>query len=175
MILATSVARFNDGNETDYIFNIDRDDLLNVGPDGKIISSFAPGDDIYYIVNMSSNVSIDEVVVTDGSMRSLGVVERSGSDQKLFTSREEKEKESLSIKHANPTVSYTFIGRRGKVYDKLSAIGEKSFTPELSMTPFLCDFKYSFRAISFVFSAPDVILGKDETYDIGIVFYITVR
>ena len=50
------------------------------------------------------------------------------------------------------------------------------YTPDQSVTPFLTRFNYTYNALSYRLTPPiDLVLEDDETYDIGVVFYIEVN
>jgi hypothetical protein len=174
-VKATTVVSFNGSDDTEYIFNIELDDILNLDSEGNTKTSFSPSDIIYLIVNRSSNVDIEEIVCTDGTILSLGMVTREGVADNLFTSRDPKESDEFSLSHVPSSVTKSYVGRTGFLTETVSSIGNRKYIPEQTLTPFLTKFTYSFQAISYEYTPPGITLGPEESYDVAIVFYIKVR
>jgi len=177
MIEATTVVSFNTTNavEVEYIFNIALDDTLNVDSSGEVVTQFGSGDEVYLIVNKSSNVTVDAVVVTDGSISYVGAVSRSGEEQVLFSKRDSSDDAVHSMAIVPTTVDVTYTGSRSGAYTKeVSSIGVVSFDPDITKTPFLANLIYSYNCSLYKLQAPVLSLAADETHNIAVVFYITV-
>ena len=176
MIEATTVVSFNttDAAEVDYVFNIQLDDVLNINSDGDVVTQFGSGDKVYMTANKSTNVTVDAVVSTDGVMSYLGSVSRSGKDQVLFTQREKAEDDIHTMAIVPTVVDVTYTGRLGAYTKETSRIGVVSITPDIAKTPFLANLLYDYSCSSYKLQAPILDLETDETYNIAVVFYITV-
>lgn len=139
-----------------------------------VITTFPPGSDIYLLANRSSNVSIDDVRVTDGSIVSQGVVSRSGEESNLFTGIEDSadDEYQLSVVPSNVTTSY--MGNTGRLDQATSNTGITTFLHNVNYAPFLADFAYDYSCNLYKLQSPTMTIEEDETYSIAVVFYITV-
>lgn len=178
-IEATTVVTFGEGvsSQTDYLFTIEIDKLFNLDPDGNIKSTFDPDDGpVYLAVNKTSNVTITAVVSTDGSIQSVGNETRSEQQQNLFASRDQNDIDTLQLAHAFASLSYSYLGRQGNVSSSTSSIGQVTLTPAISLTPFMADISISYPVVIYKLNPPEGLnLGEEDTYNIGVVFYITVN
>lgn len=175
-IEATTVVSFNTTDDTaDYVFNLLLDDTLNLDSDGEPKTSFYDTDSaVYLLANKSTNVTIDQVLTTSGSIKSLGQVSRDKSETNLFTSLESAADDSYTIQMIPSSVDADWIGNTGAVEGEISDIGITSYIPDIRLTPFLCEFSYYYSCDSYKFTPPSMSLSEDETFQVGIVFYITV-
>lgn len=175
-VQATTVVSFNDNNDTtDYIFKIELDETLNLDENGDVKTSFSPGDVIYLQVNKSSNVDITAVAVTDGSITSTGVGARKGETSNLFSNREVATDDEFTLDRIPTNCAVSYTGKQGAVEQSVTNIGQYKFVPDITSTPFIAKFNYSYKVNSYKYVAPTLDLEEDETYDVAIVFYITVR
>ena len=177
MIEATTVVSFNtsDGETADHVFSIQLDDTLNKDSKGEVVTQFGSGDNVYLTANKSTNVTVDAVICTAGAISSPSKVSRKGEEQVLFTEREKAEDGIHRMSIVPTVVDVTYTGsRRGAYTKETSNIGVVKLTPDIRKTPFLANLIYSYNCLLYCLSAPKLSLKADETYNIAVVFYITV-
>lgn len=176
---ATTRVQFNEGSvDTNAIFNITPDDVLNVDDEGNIISTVYPGESFFYWVNHSPNLVITEVVCTHGSIVQLGTVVRGITENKLFASRahDEEDRDEYNVPVIPTAVVDTALGRTYREIetevDEVTRAQTKRIVPVFS-APVMVSFETTFQALSYRFTAPALNLAEDEKYPIGIVFYVS--
>ena len=158
----------------DYLFNIDIDDILNVDEVGDSKSSFGPGDQVYIAVNHSTNVIIDEVVSTDGSVQYIGSESRNKIDTTLFAGREAEDLDKYEFDVVPSKYTIKYLGRAGSVTPAADPIGRVSLTGDADKAPFMASIDTEYAVKVYRLSVPEMELEEDESYPIGIVFYISL-
>lgn len=158
-------------DDTEYIFDVELDDELN----GEDVSSFPPDTPAYIKVNKSANVDITDVVALEGSVAYYTSGSRSGNKEQLFATRDEKETGEFKLGIVPSTIDVSYRGRQGALTQQGSDIGEYVVVPNQSYTPFLATFTYSQSCRIYQFVPPPMSLEENETYNIYVVFYITVN
>lgn len=175
-VQATTVVSFNSGSDAEYVFNLELDESLNLDLEGEVKSSFSPSDIIYLQVNKSDNVDIIDIVVTSGKISINGNDTREATVNNLFVARDETEDTGeFLLPHIASDFSVSFIGKTGAVEDSVTSIGQSKLIPDKTKTPFIAEIKYTYKVTSYKFTAPDIELEENETYETAIVFYINVR
>lgn len=174
MFETTVTVVFNDGEDNDHIILAELDDVLNVDSDGEVISTFAPGDEPYIRFNASDNVTIDSVVATDGGVLSLGNVSRTIELEQLFASNDAAEPDELSFSVVVDTVDVSYIGRDGSFTTKDLGNGMLKYVGDIASVPFLMAATIDYTAKSYQLIPPTLNLDEEETYNIYVVFYVTV-
>ncbi len=138
------------------------DDFLNVDAAGEVITSFAPGDRIYFLVQVLAGLVLEDVRCSDGSLSHLGNVTRQQTDR--LNIAEDTDSVSLSkIPHGGLTP--VWYGNEGDV-----SLNENELTVRGPL-PAVVDMSYSYRAISYLQIAPDIDLEADTTYPLMITAY----
>jgi len=175
MIEATTVVSFNKTSDTtDYVFNLELDDILNLDSEGEPKSSFSPDDVVYILANKSSNVSITAVKSTAGNVSNLGGVSRNGDTTNLFAGRDPDEDDTFELGIIPTSVDISYIGNLGRLSEEVSGIGVRTYTHNVDYAPFIAEFNYNYNCASYKLSPPPMDLGEGESFPIAVVFYITV-
>ncbi len=143
-----------------------------------VVTTFPPESDVYLIINKSSNVTIDEVRCTGGSIRKQGTVTRTGSSDNLFPEIEEPEEgedaNTYSLDVVPTDVDISYVGNRGRLSEEISSVGIATYTHNVRYAPFIAKFDYEYDCTLYKLKSPTMSLAEAETYSLGIVFYITV-
>lgn len=173
MALETTIkVVFNSGSDAESLILAELDDTLNVNDDGESVSSFAPGDEPYIRFNASSNVRIDEVVSTSGGVLDLGSEPRTLEVEQLFVGRDEEDELTFSVIPDSIDVSY--IGNVGSFITEALSFGRVKYIGNAESTPFLMQASVNYTAKIYQLIPPDLDLAEDETYNIHVVFYVTL-
>lgn len=158
----TLVVNYGDGVDSSLFSLALLDDFLNRDARDEVITSFAPGDLVNFLVQVDPALRIDRVVATHGQVVSQGYCLRERTDQLLFAELQGE----LSAIPAG-ALSAAWYGR--------AAAGLKASGRQLTVTgsvPALGDITYSARFAGYVLHTPMVELAADEEYPIIIVIYI---
>ncbi len=167
---ATIVVEFNGGaDDGDYVSLIQLDDISNNDE-----TSFGPGSEPVFQVHFSGNVRIDEIVPTDGNVVSMGSVSRTQTEETAFTSRDSEEPTVYRLPVAPDSTSISYLGRTGSLSSELLPGGIVEYTGTISHTPFRAKLDMTYTAQLYRLIPPTLSLGPDETYNITIVFYVTL-
>lgn len=169
---ATVVVDFNGGSVDDstYLFMVELDDISN---DDE--TSFDNGDQPVFRVNHSSNVTITDVVSTDGSARYIGSDSRTKEEITLFASRDDDELSTYQLSVIPSTYSVSYAGRTGVLTSDIVISDIIEFTGDVSKTPFLATFSINYAAALYELIPPTMDLSDDKDYTIHIVFYIQLE
>lgn len=172
----TIIVRSSDGGPLgDYLFYAEIDDVLNVDALGEKISSFSPGSTAYISVNHSSNIIIDSVVPTDGSIQFYETAGREKiNDGVLFASRDADDPDTEDLPVIPGSYAVECLGRVGRLTSAANSYGQVTLTGDITKTPFMANITTQYSAKIYKLSIPDVQLDEDETYPIGVVFYISM-
>jgi len=177
MLETTILVSFNSGSSTaGHSVLVELDDILNVDSSGEELTSFGQDDSPYIRFNSSSNVTLDAVVATAGGIIDHGTEGRTAIADQLFASRdpEAEDKYTLTVLPTSYSVSYT--GRAG-AYSVEEELGDRvTLVGDVDHTPFLATVTADYSARIFQLVPPDMALDDDDsTYQIYVVFYVTVE
>lgn len=169
------IVRSSDGSVAgDYLFHVELDDTLNIDSNGEIISNIVPGSTVYIAVNHSTDIIIDSVVPTNGSIQFYQNSSRTFVEEgSLFSGRLADGADEYDFPVVPGSYSIEYLGRPGKVTSSVNSAGQVTLTGDISKTPFMAKITANYPVKIYKFTTPDVTLGKDESYPIGIVFYIS--
>jgi len=161
-------------SSADYLIIAELDDILNVDSSGEAITSFGVDDTPWFRFHASSNIRLDVVVSTDGGVLPKGTSAREISSQFLFSSRDPEKEDSYVYPVVPNSVKTGYVGRVGDVVIKSLAGGRRSITGNSSLTPFLMNLDMTYAVKLFQLIPPALELDEDETYNIFVVFYVTL-
>jgi hypothetical protein len=169
------IVRSSDGSTfDDYLFEAELDEILNVDYLGEPTTTITPGSVAYIAVNHSSNIVIDSVVPTDGSIQFYNVESREKIDPSvLFAGRTAEDADVHDLPVIPNSYSLEYLGRPGKVSAAASAFGQVSLTGDVTKTPFMAKITTTYQVKIYKLFVPDMVLAEDESYPIAIVFYIS--
>ncbi len=171
---ATIQIEFGDVDASDSLVVLEFDDVLNVDSEGDPKTSFAPGDDIYFRLQTSLGVVIEDIVPTDGTVQPLGAIAREAVEISTFLSREELTPTKIALKYIPfGSIVIEYIGRNGVVTRSQTASSVIEYEGDIAFTPFLAEFTYTYLPSIYVLRTPNVTLEEGETYPIVIVVYLT--
>jgi len=176
-IEATVVIDFGaDVNPNDYIALIELDDESNEDE-----TTFGNGSSPVISAHFSNNVRIDSVVVTDGSIQNLGPSSRESVSSFQFISRTEGEDGKDLDKYKLPvvptsTVGVSYKGRAGVTTTTPNLLGGMiEYVGDISATPFIAEYTCTYPVTLYQLTPPKMDLSDDKTYEILIVFYVTLE
>lgn len=173
----TTVCDFNTGKEEeqpDYLFNVSIDTVLNVDEKGKQLTNFV-NQPCYLDVNHSTNVKINNVIATSGNIVKIGNQSRSKTQQQFFTSNDVNNPTKFNPDVIGSTSILKNYGRVGKINRKNFSFGMVQYEGDILYTPFLVDLKTTYNSIIYRLDRPKgLYLTKDETWPIGVVFYLVI-
>lgn len=151
---------------TDYIATASLDDELNED------TSFGPGSEIHLWLHLSANIRVDSVEVTDGTVESSGDGARETVSQVLFSSKETATEHTTDV--IPSSTSMKFYGNVGEPTETIGDFGVVTYTAnDFENVPYIVDITNTFPVLLFTVTAPDVTLEADESYPVGIVFYLS--
>lgn len=170
---------------SDYLFSAEVDKTLNLNSDGEIKGIFEPGDKVFIAVNHSTNIRIDSVVCTDGTIVRESVIRkpdggletnpvtRDGSEEMFFTSRKADEPSTVELSKVCTSMTQTYYGRGGSINYDTSPVGVVVATGNVAFTPFIAAMKYKYKATVYKLSLPNVPVSQELDHPVGVVFYIS--
>lgn len=160
-ILATVVVEFGEGADDGALVVVELDDTANLDADGKVKTSFHPGDRPGFIVHYDeAALRVGEIRCSSGMVTGGTMVSRSRSQQVQFASADA----AVDLPHIpaggvsvawyghSPILSQD--GRRVTASGDLPAIGEAS---------------YSIRCLAYTLIPPPLSLSDDETWPVLVV------
>lgn len=169
---ATLIIEPEDGGTQDAIVIAELDDAMNVDSSGEVVTSFGPGDQIYFRTHISREVQITDIIATDGSIRSFGAASRNTTEEFVFASRDPLEPPQHSLSRVpSGSLSFKYIGRSGSVSRSQTSNGVMTLQGDVNQVPYICEVSYNYACKSYLLQAPNVTLGEDETYHIVVVVY----
>lgn len=170
---ATTLVEFGDVDPASVLVVLELDNILNVDSEGNNKTSFAPGDDIFFRLQVSSGVVIEDIIPTDGTVQNLGAVSRSSEETTVFLSREADNPTKKTLSYIpNGSISITYIGRSGSVSRAQKTNLSVEYTGDINSVPFLAEFTYNYNIGSYVLRTPNIELTENESYPIVIVVYL---
>lgn len=168
---ATVVIDFGEAVDTSsYLAVIELDEESN---DEK--TSFTMSDQPVIAAHFSNNVRIDAVVSTDGNVQSIGSVTRSKESTNVFASRILGEESTYRLPVVPTTYSTAYAGRQGAITAEKIVGGIVELSGDVTKTPFLAKYVCNYVTNLYQLIPPDIELVDDETYEIVIVFYLTLK
>lgn len=168
MATSTIVVNFGSGTSADTDFvKVELDDILNVDSAGETISSFSPGDSVYFLVQHGDTVKVGDVKSTSGSI----------SLQSSSVSREREQQLFFTTGLDTDTLEYDYIGTytdvwKGNTAQTTVAVGGRTITPNGGTYPAISDSIINAEFISYKLTSDVPTLAEDEDYPVGIVVYI---
>lgn len=127
-------------------------------------SSFAPNEEVLFLIQHDSTMQISRIVSTNGSIQSRGDVSRTKEETILFA--EEGESQSLPC-----LGSLTTEFKYNSCALESDSVNSTDIISAAGNFPALCDIAVvgSFHQYALIPSIPDLL--PDETYDVYIVIY----
>lgn len=176
MLETTILVSFNGGSSSaDHSILVELDDVLNVDSNGDVITSFGQEDTPHIRFAASTNVTLDAVVATAGGIIDLGTFPRSLNTEQLFASRDKDDKDTYTIPVVETSYSVSYVGNTGGYTVTTEPYGVKTLTGSTELAPFLADIVANYRARIFRLIPPDMnLVNDDDTFQIYVVFYVTV-
>ena len=164
-VAATIVVHFGDDVAEDNRFAVARlDDELNVDAEGEVVTSFAPGDIIHFVVQHDPALVIAGIAATSGTLAAQP--DKYYQVEQQLTWLENNESQDLEMIPAG-AVTKTAYGRQ--------PLGWSLTVRGLSITggaPVVADVSYKARMRSWRLHAPNVVLAEDETWPVVIGIYL---
>ncbi len=173
---ATLVVDFGSADTSQDITIIEPDDILNIDEEGEVISSFSPGDSIYFRTHFSNNIILTDLIATTGDIQNMGVVTRQSEEETLFVSREPDSPTQYTLGYLpGGAIGITHYGRQGSLTRTQHSNGVVQYESSVDQVPFYTKFSYSYRSNLYLLRTPEITLAEDETYTIVIVAYVDVE
>jgi hypothetical protein len=163
-VAATIVVHFGDDVAAGAFAIARLDDELNVDAAGEVITSFAPGDRIHFLVQHDATLRIAKVVPTDGTVARQPDKDYTITQQ--LTWLEDNEAQELE---ATPSGALTKTGY-GRTASGWTLAGRSLSTT--GGAPVIYDIEYRARMKSYVLHAPNVTLAEDATWPVVIGIYL---
>lgn len=147
---------------------IELDDLNNnnLDSDGDVKSTFLPGEQPVFLINHSSDLVIDNVLCTDGSISQTGSNQQRTRDKEVLFIKLD---ETVSLSYSGvDAVSIDWWGNEGEI-----SVSESVLTIDGGAIPCagLSEFNVLFQN-QYTLTPPALSLLSDETYKITIVVYM---
>jgi len=173
----TIVIEFNgDGAEVEHIASVTVDDVLNVDSAGESKSSFGSGEVVYLALHLSRNVTLTEVKLTNSAASIVfqSNVVRSLEEQWFFTGSKEGSETKFIASVIPNSVSLSYFGKTGSPSKTVQEIGVYEFKGEdFSTIPYIAKASIQYNVAIYKLTLPEVVLiEEDETYPVGVVFYV---
>ena len=176
MYETTILVSFNDGTDSDeYLTLAELDDVLNIDSNGDVKTSFGEGDEPYFRFHCSDNIQLDAVASTLGSLINIGTANRVKESSNVFASRDDDALDSHTLPVVPSSYSVTYEGNVGSLLSETTTGGLVTLSRRTSHTPFSAFFLSSYRATIFQLVPPALSLGDDETFNIYVVFYVSMK
>lgn len=167
-VLTSIVCSFGEGTSSADI-KLELDDEMNKDSEGNAKSRFLPKEQVYILAQYDhSRIQVDRVASTDGGVQYIGPVNRNKKDKLLFVDTGKVNQPSLSYFY-NTTVTPTWSGREGQGF---TTDGEGNCQVSNNV-PCYCEVSYGSPFEQYRLNTPDITLGKDDTYEVVVVFYIS--
>lgn len=177
------------GGDTDHIAVAGFDADLNVDLEGEVVTSFGPNESVGLWLHLSSNVKVDEVRVTDGSILNYDKTSlkhtagaRTKTIQHTFTSIDDTVTDGKQDKLSSITfdvipssfaLEYPYGNKGGPTAYEESLGVIKLVAEDVENIPYIVDMTVNFAVSLFTLQTPDVDLDEDGSYPLTIVFYIS--
>ena len=148
------------------LVKLELDAKMNVDSAGKEVSSFAPGDNIYFRLHHDDTVQLARMAATHGDIDAQGTGTRPIEEELLWV--EEADEHELSYVPFGGVSGFWF-GNEGtglKKSDTRRVIVTGGVFPALGLVSYVADF------LLYRLVAPDVELGPDDTWPVRIVGYM---
>jgi hypothetical protein len=155
------VVSFGVGANSDALVVLELDDELNGD-----VTSFAPGDDIFFRLHHDETVQLGKMLSTDGQVASQGSGTRTIDGQLLFAEIDDSHDLPYLVSSG---FEYQFLGREAT---GLKRSNNRTVTITGGDLPSLAVVSYSASFSFFKLITPDVTLEDDESYPITVVAYM---
>lgn len=168
-ILDTLVVAFgeevSDDDAANFYSRIALDDSLNKDAAGKVKTSFNPPDDVHIMCQLKLGWKIQKVEWTSGQVVVNGIVPRTDTMERTFFIDTETDK-NLNFYPSGGISGSPFYGKtctflRGE---------DRIVIP--SSAPVMVDLSYSYVGYSLTIHTPNVALGEDDSWPIGVVIWV---
>ena len=164
-VAATIVVHFGDDVAEDNRFALAMlDDELNVDAAGEVITSFAPGDIIHFLVQHDPALRLARVAATDGAIAAQPDKSYRIEQQLTFLVANEDQDLQAIPSGAITKTPYGRVAAGWQVQGRKIRI--------LGNDPVVYDLSYLARMKSYRLHAPNVALGEDETWPVVIGIYL---
>jgi len=168
-ILDTLVVAFgeevSDDDAANFYSRIALDDSLNKDTAGKVKKSFNPADDIHIMCQLKAGWVIQKVEWTSGEVVVNGLASRTDVMERTFFVDTEKER-NLNFYPSGGISGSPFYG---KTCTFLS--GEDRIVIP-SSAPVMVDLSYPYIGYSLTIHTPNMVLGEDDSWPIGVVIWV---
>jgi hypothetical protein len=164
-VAATIVVHFGDDVAEDNRFALVMlDDALNVDAAGEVITSFAPGDQIHFLVQHDPALRIARVASSDGTVAAQPDKDYQMEQQLTYLVADEDQE--LTAIPSGPITKAAY----GRTAAGWTVQGRK-----LRITgggPVIYDIEYRARMKSYCLHAPNVVLAEDATWPVVVGIYL---
>ena len=160
---ATLVVKFGQGASSGFVA-AEFDDIKNVDTAGKTKSSFAPGEEPYFLVQHDDSLRIDRIAATGGMVVAMGLVSRPHSDRLDFPALGD----TAELSHLPAgSVARSWVDHAAAV-----TISGRTVTAAGGELPAKGDLAYDAEMHSFRLVPPPMTLAAGETHEITIYIFM---
>lgn len=170
----TLIVEFTGDSDVDFIAVADFDDTLNLDADGESTRVFSPGNDIHFWLHLSSNMKVDEVRATYGTVTAGSVSSRSKVQRGLFTSIDSNDPTVVTLDSVPSSFNNTYYGKLGFPTIRYGDFGVLTMTGgDIINIPYIVDVSYNFPVQLYTLKTPAMVLAEGESFPVAIVIYIS--
>ena len=158
---------FGGGSASNALIKLELDDKMNVDSSGEEISSFAPGDNIYFRLHHDTTVQLARMASTDGEVEAQGSGSRTITEELLWVYLDDEHELGYVPNNSGITSSHY-----GSEPSDIKKSGTKKMVISGGELPALSLVTYSANFSLYRLIAPDVDLAEDESWPVRIVAYM---
>lgn len=159
----TLVLKFGQAAGTGFAI-AELDDIRNVDSTGQKKSSFAPGDEVYFLVQHDDSLRIDRIAATGGMVVAMGQVSRDYTDRLDFPALGD----TAELSHLPAgSVSRTWVDHAAAV-----TIAGRTVTAAGGELPAKGNLAYSAEMHSFRLVPPPMTLADGESHEITVYIFM---
>lgn len=156
-----------DSLDSTVVVELDGENDLNLDEDGSLKSTFGTTEQPVFIIHHGSNVQIDRVACSHGSVVQIGSGKYREKEETVSLTSEEDNENTLGYANVNSYTDLEWFGNSAVLSVEDSVIIPKSGS-------FPCHGKMTYQALfqlQYQLLPPTLELEDDETYEILIVVY----
>lgn len=161
IVFDTIVVRFGEAATAGDLFAVlELDDTKNIDIQGNVLTSFAPGAEVHFILHTEPGVEIVRADLTSGDLSILApeIRTRTPGQRAFFVDNDTV----INLRHFFlRNLNFTWYGRNGII----STNGRQL---KSSLTPAIADISYEYLVTPITVLTPDVPLVGEEVYPIGL-------
>ena len=160
---STIVVEFGSGADSSAFVAVELDEVLNVDAAGEPISSWSPGDEVWFWIQHDPTLRLDRIAATSGMVVDCGTARRERQQELTWTSEE-----GITLSHlpAAPPV-LTWYGNVGNRF----ALAGRTATVEGNL-PCTCDALIPLDVRLYRYIPPPLNLLGEQTYRVVIVIHM---